>query len=86
MLVWFLSKLIFFNNKVRLKNKGLEKHLDNKTVMTLILNKFPYTAKVDWEEWFINEEEHKERFTALITWLEKRSKLLEKMIVTVPVP
>ena len=40
--------------------------------MTSILNKFPYTQKVDWEELYIEAGEVKERFSALITWLEKQ--------------
>ena len=58
--------------------------MDNKTMITSILNKFPYTAKVDWEEWYINEGEPMERFKVLITWLETQAKLWERMIVMAP--
>ena len=54
--------------------------------MMSILNKFPYTVKVDWEEWYINEGEPMDKFPAFITWLEKQSKLWERMIITAPAP
>ena len=69
-----------------MKYRGLDKHLDNKTTMSAILKKFPYSEISEWEKYFIEQGKPKEEFSAFLNWMEVGGKLWERLIVSAPVP